>query len=32
MQDRLFSAFLILTIPPTIVNAVLPKMFQALNL
>lgn len=28
MQDRMFTSFLILLIPPTIVNAVLPKFFQ----
>ncbi|KAI0469561.1 ABC-2 type transporter-domain-containing protein [Xylaria cf. heliscus] len=27
MQNRLFTCFLIITIPPTIVNAVLPKFF-----
>ncbi|KAI1749954.1 ABC-2 type transporter-domain-containing protein [Xylaria castorea] len=27
MQNRLFTVFLIVTIPPTIVNAVLPKFF-----
>lgn len=32
MQDRLFSAFLILTIPPTVVNAVVPKFFQNMML
>lgn len=32
LQDRLFSAFLILTIPPTIVNAVVPKFFQNMML
>lgn len=28
MQDRMFTSFLILLIPPTIVNAVLPKFYQ----
>lgn len=32
LQDRLFSAFLILTIPPTVVNSVLPKFFQNMML
>lgn len=32
MQNRMFSAFLILTIPPTIVNAVVPKFFQNMML
>ncbi|KAF2149279.1 putative ABC transporter [Myriangium duriaei CBS 260.36] len=27
MQNRMFTAFLIITIPPTIVNAVVPKFF-----
>ncbi|KAI0204830.1 ABC-2 type transporter-domain-containing protein [Astrocystis sublimbata] len=27
MQNRLFTSFLIITIPPTVVNAVLPKFF-----
>jgi len=27
-QDRMFTSFLILVIPPTIVNAVVPKFFQ----
>lgn len=32
MQDRLFTAFLILTIPPTIVNGVVPKFFTNMAL
>lgn len=32
LQDRMFSAFLILTIPPTVVNAVVPKFFQNMML
>lgn len=28
MQDRVFTSFLILLIPPTIVNAVVPKFYQ----
>jgi ATP-binding cassette subfamily G (WHITE) protein 2 (SNQ2) len=28
MQDRMFTSFLIILIPPTIVNAVLPKFYQ----
>lgn len=32
MQDRLFTAFLILTIPPTIVNAVVPKFYTNMAL
>jgi len=32
MQDTLFSLFLILTIPPTIVNAVVPKFFENFSL
>jgi ABC-type multidrug transport system ATPase subunit len=28
MQDRMFTSFLILLIPPTIVNAVVPKFYQ----
>ena len=32
MQDRLFTAFLILTIPPTIVNGVVPKFFNNMAL
>jgi len=32
MQDRLFTAFLILTLPPTIVNAVVPKFFTNMAL
>ena len=28
MQNRMFTSFLILVIPPTIVNAVVPKFFQ----
>ncbi|KAJ3560733.1 hypothetical protein NPX13_g9202 [Xylaria arbuscula] len=32
MQNRLFTCFLIVTIPPTIVNAVLPKFFQNMAL
>ncbi|EME46118.1 ABC transporter-like protein [Dothistroma septosporum NZE10] len=32
MQNRMFTAFLILTIPPTIVNAVVPKFFTNMAL
>lgn len=32
MQNRMFTAFLVLTIPPTIVNAVVPKFYQNLAL
>ncbi|KAK5126110.1 hypothetical protein LTR85_011465 [Meristemomyces frigidus] len=32
MQDRLFTSFLILTIPPTIVNGVVPKFFTNMAL
>lgn len=32
MQNRMFTAFLILTVPPTIVNAVVPKFFQNMAL
>jgi len=32
MQDRMFSAFLIVTIPPTFVNAIVPKFFQNMSL
>lgn len=32
MQNRLFTCFLIVTIPPTIVNAVLPKFFDNMAL
>ncbi|KAI0506555.1 ABC-2 type transporter-domain-containing protein [Xylaria bambusicola] len=32
MQNRLFTCFLIVTIPPTVVNAVLPKFFQNMAL
>ncbi|GAB7349284.1 hypothetical protein MBLNU459_g8429t2 [Dothideomycetes sp. NU459] len=32
MQNRMFTAFLILTIPPTIVNAVVPKFYQNMAL
>jgi len=32
MQDRMFTSFLILTIPPTIVNAVVPKFFTNMAL
>ncbi|TVY85139.1 ABC transporter G family member [Lachnellula suecica] len=28
MQDRMFTSFLIVLIPPTVVNAVLPKFYQ----
>ncbi|RMZ11184.1 hypothetical protein D0864_01061 [Hortaea werneckii] len=31
-QDRMFTAFLILTVPPTIVNAVVPKFFTNMAL
>lgn len=32
MQDRMFTAFLILTVPPTVVNAVVPKFYQNMAL
>jgi ATP-binding cassette subfamily G (WHITE) protein 2 (SNQ2) len=32
MQNRMFTAFLIITIPPTIVNAVVPKFFTNMQL
>lgn len=32
MQNRSFTSFLIVTIPPTIVNGVVPKMYQNLSL
>ena len=32
MQNRMFTAFLILLIPPTVVNAVVPKFYQNLAL
>lgn len=32
MQNRMFSAFLIVTIPPTIVNGVVPKFYQNMAL
>lgn len=32
MQNRMFTSFLIITIPPTIVNGVLPKFFENLDL
>ncbi|KAI9711691.1 MAG: hypothetical protein M1828_001802 [Chrysothrix sp. TS-e1954] len=32
MQNRMFSAFLILTIPPTVVNTVVPKFFTNMML
>ncbi|KAI3318262.1 ABC-2 type transporter-domain-containing protein [Xylariaceae sp. AK1471] len=32
MQNRMFTSFLIVTIPPTIVNAVLPKFFSNMAL
>ena len=32
MQNRMFTAFLIITIPPTIVNAVVPKFFMNMAL
>ncbi|KAI1300632.1 ABC-2 type transporter-domain-containing protein [Xylaria venustula] len=32
MQNRLFTSFLIVTVPPTIVNAVLPKFFSNMAL
>ncbi len=32
MQNRMFTAFLIVTIPPTVVNAVLPKFFTNMAL
>ncbi|GAW10792.1 hypothetical protein ANO14919_001270 [Xylariales sp. No.14919] len=32
MQNRMFTSFLIVTIPPTIVNAVLPKFFTNMAL
>merc|ERR1711900_83683 len=32
MQNRMFTSFLILLIPPTIVNAVVPKFYQNMGL
>ncbi|KAM0718631.1 hypothetical protein Q7P37_005702 [Cladosporium fusiforme] len=32
MQNRMFTAFLIITIPPTVVNAVVPKFFTNMAL
>lgn len=32
MQNRMFTAFLILTVPPTVVNAVVPKFFTNMAL
>lgn len=32
MQDRMFTAFLIILIPPTVVNAVVPKFYQNMAL
>lgn len=32
MQNRMFTSFLIVTIPPTIVNAVLPRFFSNMDL
>ncbi|KAI4255334.1 MAG: hypothetical protein LQ352_002620 [Teloschistes flavicans] len=32
LQDRMFSAFLIILIPPTVVNAVVPKFYQNMGL
>lgn len=32
MQNRMFTAFLILTLPPTVVNAVVPKFFTNMAL
>lgn len=32
MQNRMFTSFLIITIPPTIVNGVLPKFFANMDL
>lgn len=32
LQDRMFTAFLIILIPPTVVNAVVPKFYQNLAL
>jgi len=32
MQNRIFTAFLIVLIPPTVVNAVVPKFYQNLSL
>ncbi|ROV95974.1 hypothetical protein VMCG_07971 [Cytospora schulzeri] len=32
MQNRMFTAFLIVTVPPTIVNSVVPKFYQNLAL
>lgn len=32
MQNRMFSVFLIITIPPTIVNTVVPKFYQNMDL
>ena len=32
MQNRMFTSFLILTVPPTVVNAVVPKFYQNMAL
>lgn len=32
MQNRMFTAYLIVTVPPTIVNSVFPKFYQNLAL
>jgi ATP-binding cassette subfamily G (WHITE) protein 2 (SNQ2) len=32
MQNRLFTVFLMVTVPPTIVNAVVPKFYQNMSL
>jgi ATP-binding cassette, subfamily G (WHITE), member 2, SNQ2 len=32
MQNRMFSVFLIITVPPTVVNTVVPKFFQNMAL
>lgn len=32
MQNRMFTAFLVLTIPPTVVNSVLPKFYANMGL
>lgn len=32
MQNRMFTSFLILTVPPTVVNAVVPKFFTNMAL
>ncbi|KAI4142036.1 MAG: hypothetical protein L6R39_005108, partial [Caloplaca ligustica] len=32
LQDRMFTSFLVILIPPTVVNAVVPKFYQNLSL